>query len=156
MRALSIRESGRWAKAPDRPLSAHWVVGYFHIAAMVMHVSGALKHHLIDKVGSTLRLVLGAVVQPASARLQRIEKSSWWNLCAPAHLASRNRYAMRRQNLRDRCDRDPPVVTRSPSRSIRYKLVPTWAPAHRFISSGLSLAALSARFCRSPDANGLP
>ena len=41
--------------------TAHWVVGYFLIAAVVLHIAGALKHHLIDKDG-TLRRMLGAEV----------------------------------------------------------------------------------------------
>jgi cytochrome b561 len=38
----------------------HWV-GYLLIGALALHVSGALKHHLIDKDG-TLRRMLGETV----------------------------------------------------------------------------------------------
>lgn len=41
--------------------TAHWVVGYSLIAAVLLHIAGALKHHLIDKDG-TLRRMLGAKV----------------------------------------------------------------------------------------------
>jgi cytochrome b561 len=39
----------------------HELLGYTLIAAVVLHLSGALKHHLIDKDG-TLRRMLGASV----------------------------------------------------------------------------------------------
>lgn len=41
--------------------TAHWVLGYYLIAAVVLHILGALKHHLIDKDG-TLRRMLGEKV----------------------------------------------------------------------------------------------
>jgi cytochrome b561 len=40
----------------------HWIAGYILIAAVGLHVVGALKHHLVDKDG-TLRRMLGAEVQ---------------------------------------------------------------------------------------------
>jgi len=39
----------------------HYLAGYTLIAAVVLHVIGALKHHVIDKDG-TLRRMLGAEV----------------------------------------------------------------------------------------------
>lgn len=41
--------------------TAHWVVGYLLIAAIALHIAGALKHHVIDKDG-TLRRMLGKKV----------------------------------------------------------------------------------------------
>ena len=38
--------------------SAHWIAGYCIIAAVILHVAGALKHHFADKDG-TLRRMLG-------------------------------------------------------------------------------------------------
>jgi len=43
---------------------AHKLIGYTMIAALALHISGALKHHLIDKDG-TLRRMLGASVESA-------------------------------------------------------------------------------------------
>ena len=36
----------------------HWLVGRIMIAAVLLHVAGALKHHFVDKDG-TLRRMLG-------------------------------------------------------------------------------------------------
>lgn len=41
--------------------TAHWVVGYTLIAAVILHIAGAVKHQVIDK-DSTLRRMLGAEV----------------------------------------------------------------------------------------------
>lgn len=41
--------------------TTHEIVGYVLIAAIVLHVAGALKHHMIDKDG-TLRRMLGRTV----------------------------------------------------------------------------------------------
>jgi len=41
---------------------AHELIGYTLIAALALHISGALKHHLIDKDG-TLRRMLGSSVE---------------------------------------------------------------------------------------------
>lgn len=42
--------------------TAHFLIGYTLVAALVLHVLGALKHHLIDK-DATLKRMLGAEVQ---------------------------------------------------------------------------------------------
>ena len=41
----------------------HELIGYVMIAALALHISGALKHHLIDNDG-TLQRMLGASVKP--------------------------------------------------------------------------------------------
>lgn len=43
-------------------LTAHGTLGYLLIVAILLHIAGAFKHHLIDKDG-TLRRMLGAKVQ---------------------------------------------------------------------------------------------
>lgn len=41
--------------------TAHWIAGYALIAAILLHIAGAAKHHVVDKDG-TLRRMLGARV----------------------------------------------------------------------------------------------
>jgi len=40
---------------------AHWIIGYILVATVLLHIAGALKHHVLDGDG-TLRRMLGARV----------------------------------------------------------------------------------------------
>ena len=42
---------------------AHALIGKLIIVAVLLHIAGALKHHIVDKVG-TLRRIMGARIEP--------------------------------------------------------------------------------------------
>ena len=51
-----MRPSGGWREAGIGH-TLHWLAGYAVAAAVVLHVAGALKHHVLDKDRTLLRML---------------------------------------------------------------------------------------------------